>query len=73
MLEVGGGMWPSSLWRRRLLNHSTQARVASSTCSTLRHGPWRRISSVLYKPLTDSARLLSYESPIEPMDGRAPI
>ena len=28
-------------------DQSTQARVASSTCSACRQGPWRRMSSVL--------------------------
>ena len=30
------------------------------------------MSSVLYRPMTDSARALSYESPTEPTDGVMP-
>jgi hypothetical protein len=42
--------------RRRLLNRSTQANVADSTASRLRHRPQRWITSVLKSPITDSAR-----------------
>ena len=34
-----GGMFPIGSSSRRLLNQSTQSRVANSTCSTLRQGP----------------------------------
>src|SRR2546429_5708927 len=37
-------------------------RVASSSSSRLRHGPWRSTSSALYRPFTVSASALSYES-----------
>ena len=40
-----------------------------STWSRSRQGPLLRISSVLYNPITDSARALSYESPTDPTDG----
>ena len=36
------------------------------------HGPVGRKSSVLYRPITDSARALSYESPTNPTDGVMP-
>jgi hypothetical protein len=36
--------------------------VAASTCSTVRQGPRRRISSVLNRPITDSASALSSAS-----------
>jgi len=58
---------------RRWLNQSTYSRVAYSTWSRLRHGPLLRISSVLYNPITDSARALSYESPTDPTDGEIPV
>ena len=38
---------------RRWLNQSTYSRVAYSTWSRLRHGPFGRMSSVLYRPMTD--------------------
>ena len=44
---------------RRLLYQSTHSKVASSTASRPRQGPLRRISSVLNKPMIDSARALS--------------
>jgi hypothetical protein len=47
-----------ALNRRRLLYQSTHSRVASSTPSGPRQGPLRRISSVLNKPMIDSARAL---------------
>jgi len=37
------------------LNQSIQPKVAASTCSAVRQGPRRRISSVLNSPITDSA------------------
>jgi hypothetical protein len=43
---------------RRWFHQLTHSRVASSTCSALRHGPRRPISSALYSPLTASARAL---------------
>ena len=57
---------------RRLLNQSTHSRVANSTASRLRHGPRVRITSVLYSPMMDSARALSYESPTLPTDCSMP-
>ena len=42
-----------------MLNQSTQAKVANSTASRLRHGPRRRMTSVLKSPITDSARALT--------------
>ena len=57
---------------RRWLNQSTYLRVAYSTWSRSFHGARLWISSVLYKPITDSARALSYESPTEPTDGEMP-
>ncbi len=36
------------------------------------HGPRRRITSVLYNPITVSASALSYESPELPTDGSMP-
>ncbi len=47
-------------------------RVASSTCSAVRHGPRRPISSALYSPLTASASALSKLSPREPTEATAP-
>jgi hypothetical protein len=40
--------------------------VANSTASMLRHGPRRRITSVLNRPLIVSASAMSYESPTLP-------
>jgi flagellar biosynthesis/type III secretory pathway ATPase len=40
--EIGEGLVHHSL-----LNQSTQFSVSISTWSTSRHGPWRRMSSVL--------------------------
>ena len=54
-----GGMSPSGPNSRRVLNQSTHVKVANSTASRVRHGPFRRITSVLYTPITDSARVLS--------------
>ena len=45
------------------MNQSTHVSVANSTASRLRHGPRRRITSVLNKPITVSASALSYASP----------
>ena len=36
---------------RRVLNQSTHVKVANSTASRVRHGPFRRITSVLYTPI----------------------
>src|SRR5215212_7173208 len=44
-------MLPIGSRRRRLLYQSTHSRVANSTTSMLRHGPRRRITSVLNRPL----------------------
>src|SRR5512132_3935470 len=46
-------MSPMASKRRRLLYQSTHSIVASSTASRLRHGPLRRISSVLNTPMID--------------------
>jgi hypothetical protein len=59
------------VWRLRLLYHSTQRAVASSSCSN-RQGLCLRMTSVLQRPMTDSARALSYESPREPTEQTAP-
>src|SRR6185312_5309685 len=67
--EIGGlavvGVFELDRWESPLtssnrcwLNQSTQTRVAASTCSTVRQGPRRRISSVLNRPITDSASAL---------------
>ncbi len=48
------------------------ARVAISTASRLHQGPWRRITSVLSRPMIDSAIASSWESPTEPIEGLAP-
>ena len=45
--------------RRRVLNQSAHLRVAISMASRLRHGPSRRTTSVLNRPITVSARALS--------------
>jgi hypothetical protein len=45
--------------RRRWLNQSTHSRVATSTSSRPRQGPWRRMSSVLYRPIRLSAAALT--------------
>ena len=42
-----------------MLNQSTHVQVTNSTASMVRNGPFRRITSVLYTPITDSARALS--------------
>ena len=57
---------------RRWLNESTYSRVAYSTWSRSFHGARLWMISVLYKPITDSARALSYESPTDPTDGSMP-
>src|SRR6266849_5282533 len=57
---------------RRVLNQSTQSSVANSTASRCRHGPLRRITSVLNRPMMVSASALSYESPRLPTDGAMP-
>jgi hypothetical protein len=41
------------------LNQSTYSRVAISTSSAVLHGRQRSMSSVLYRPIVDSARALS--------------
>jgi hypothetical protein len=67
-----GGTSPIGSRRRRLLNQSTHSSVANSTASMFRQGPRRRITSVLYNPMIDSARALSYESPVLPNRGLDP-
>ena len=56
----------------RWLNQSTYSRVAYSRWSRSFQGARLWMSSVLYRPMTDSARALSYESPTEPTDGVMP-
>ena len=63
-----GGIRPQEPCRRWLFHHATHSAVALSTSAAVRHGPRRRISSALYKPLIVSARALSYESPLEPTE-----
>ena len=58
-LASAGGTCPIGPRSRRWLNQSTHSRVASSTASRLRQGPRRRITSVLKRPITVSARALS--------------
>src|SRR5687768_8372297 len=65
-------MLPMDSSRRRLLYQSTHSRVANSTLSKERHGPRRYITSALKRPMTVSARALSYESPTLPTDGSIP-
>ena len=65
-------MLPIGSRSRRLLNQSTHSRVANSTASRCRHGPLRRMTSVLNNPITVSASALSYESPTLPTDGAMP-
>ena len=50
---------------RWVFHQCTHPKVASSTSSTVRHGPWPgpRINSVLNSALTASARALSYDYP----------
>src|SRR6266705_739073 len=67
-----GGMWSSAPCSRWRFHHPTHSRVASSTCSAVRQGPRRRISSALYKPLTASASALSKLSPLDPTEATAP-
>jgi hypothetical protein len=67
-----GGMSPQAPCSRGVLNQSTHSRVASSTWSMPRQGPRRRISSVLYSPIWDSAAALSEESPTDPTEATAP-
>ena len=43
---------------RRVLNQSTHVKVANSTASRVRHGPFRRITSVLYKPIVSQQVLV---------------
>src|SRR3954447_15248365 len=65
-------MLPIGSRRRRVLYQSTHSRVANSAASMLRHGPRRRITSVLNRPLIVSASALSYESPTLPTEGSIP-
>ena len=43
-------------------------RVANSTSSRVRYGPWSRMTSALKSPKIVSARALSYESPLLPTE-----
>jgi hypothetical protein len=49
-----------------------EASVANSTCSTLRQGLCRWVTSDLKSPITVSARALSQLSPTVPTDGAMP-
>ena len=62
---------------RRLLYQSTQPAVTHSTSSIVLSGPIRkgdpsRIASFLNSPIVDSARALSYASPMDPIDAAMP-
>lgn len=62
---------------RLALYQSTQPVVTHSTSSIVRSGPDRngepsRTASFLNSPIVDSARALSYASPIDPMDAAMP-
>ena len=59
LFKFDGGMCPIGPKRRRLLSQLTHFRVSNSTASRFRHGPFFRITSVLYSPLIDSIRALS--------------
>lgn len=52
--------------------HRDHSSVANSTSSKDRHGPCGRITSVLNRPMMDSASALSYESPMLSTDGSMP-
>lgn len=63
--------------RRLALYQSTHPAVIHSTSSIVRSGPVRkgdpsRIASFLNSPMVDSARALSYASPIDPIDAAMP-
>src|SRR5918911_4512773 len=60
--STGGLPWQAPC-NRRLLYQSTHAAVATSTFLILCHGPRGLINSVLYKPISDSAKALSRASP----------
>ena len=61
-------MSPQYPQRRRWWNQSTHSAVAYATASRVRYGPKGLISSVLYNPLIDSAKALSYDEPTDPTD-----
>src|SRR5512133_1070725 len=65
-------MSPQYSYRRRWLNQSVYSAVAYSRWATVRHGPRRLISSVLYRPLIVSASALSNESPVVPTEAAIP-
>src|SRR5690348_2091187 len=67
-----GGRSPLTSSNRCRLNQSTQCSVVASTCSTVRQGPRRRMSSVLNRPITDSANALSSASPTLPTEASIP-
>jgi hypothetical protein len=52
-------MFPMVEKSRWLLYQSTHSKVAISTASSPRHGLLRRISSILNRPMIDSASALS--------------
>jgi hypothetical protein len=54
---------------RSVLNQCTQFRVSTSTWSTSRQGPCRRINSFLDDPTVVSARALSNVSPMDRTEG----
>lgn len=51
LLEFSGWDVADRLQQASWLNQSTHSSVANSTCSTLRQGSWRRITSVLNRPI----------------------
>jgi hypothetical protein len=57
---------------RRVLYQPAHSQVAASTWAGVSHGPRWPVTSVLYRPMTDSASALSYESPTLPTDGAMP-
>jgi hypothetical protein len=65
-------MLPIGSSSRRLLDQSTQLRVAHSTSSRVRHEGRRWITPALFRPLMGSASALSYESPTLPTEGSRP-
>ena len=54
------------------MNQATHSSVANSRSLSPRHGPACRITTVLYRPMTDSSRALSYGSRRLPTDASMP-
>src|SRR5260370_29881425 len=67
-----GGRPPVRRITRRVLYQPAHSQVAASTRAGVSHGPRWPVTSVLYRPMTDSASALSYESPTLPTDGAMP-